>query len=122
MTFRSLTAAAALLSTLAVAGVAGAQTVTVPGNPAPGNPVPGNPQTPVYGNPVPGQPGQGHRNKGNSTYNIEKEYKRLSKIIGSLQHDARDYGGHRARAVDMLRQAQTELEQAVEFDRAHPGA
>ena len=121
MTLKSLVAAAALLSTVSFAGVASAQTVTVPGNP---NPPVTNPGAPYPGQP--GQPGQqgypgGRRGQGNSNYNIGKETKRLSKIIGSLQRDERDYGGHRARAIEMLRQAQAELQQAVDWDRSHPG-
>jgi hypothetical protein len=118
MTFRSLVAAAALLSTVSFAGVASAQTVTVPpGGPnqppvsAPGGQYPEGPNTPA----------QGRRGKGSSNYNIGREAKRLNKIIGSLQRDERDYGGHRARAIDMLRQAQAELQQAVDWDRSHQG-
>jgi hypothetical protein len=129
MTLKSLVAAAALLTTVSFAGVAGAQTVTVPGNPPQGPVQQGGPINQGNGQQYPGQqyPGQqypgtggGKRGQGASNYNISREYKRLSKITGALQRDTHDYGGHRARAVELLRQAQAELQQAVDFDRAHP--
>ena len=120
MTFRSLVAAAALLSTVSFAGVASAQTVTVPPG-GPNQPPVSAPGGPNPGYPTGNTPAAGRRGQGKATYNIGREAKRLNKIIGLLQRDERDYGGHRARAIDMLRQAQAELQQAVDWDRAHTG-
>jgi hypothetical protein len=43
----------------------------------------------------------------------------LASAKGHLQRAARDFGGHRAKAVALIEQAQEELRQAVEFDRKH---
>ena len=36
-----------------------------------------------------------------------------------LQRASRDYGGHRAKAVVLIEQAQEELRRALDFDRKH---
>lgn len=46
--------------------------------------------------------------------------RRLRRVIADLNRDQRDYGGHRASAVNLLNQAEGELQQALQFDRAHP--
>jgi hypothetical protein len=43
----------------------------------------------------------------------------LASAKGHLQAAARDFGGHRAKAVALIDQAQEELRKAVEFDRKH---
>jgi uncharacterized membrane-anchored protein YhcB (DUF1043 family) len=43
----------------------------------------------------------------------------LASAKSHLQRAARDFGGHRARAVGLIDQAQDELRQALEFDRTH---
>ena len=37
-----------------------------------------------------------------------------------LEHAAHDFGGHRAKALELVKQAEGELRQAIEFARAHP--
>jgi hypothetical protein len=44
----------------------------------------------------------------------------LQATIDDLNQDQRDYGGHRAQAVQLLQQAKAQLEQALDYFRAHP--
>lgn len=58
----------------------------------------------------------------NSDQNIRREYRRLEQVIDGLQRDQRDYGGHRAQAIQNLQQARQQLDEALEYDRTHgPG-
>ena len=41
----------------------------------------------------------------------------LASAKSHLQAAARDFGGHRAKAVELIEQAQDELKKAVDFDR-----
>jgi len=41
----------------------------------------------------------------------------LASAKGHLQAAARDFGGHRAKAVALIEQAQDELRKAVDFDK-----
>ncbi len=60
-------------------------------------------------------------NKG-SDQNIRREYRKLEQVIDGLQRDQRDYGGHRAQAIEALQQARRQLDEALEYDRTHgPG-
>ncbi|HLI95752.1 MAG TPA: hypothetical protein VKT72_06660 [Candidatus Baltobacteraceae bacterium] len=61
------------------------------------------------------------RGEGASRYNIRKERRRLEVVIDHLQHDQRDYGGHRVDAINLLVQARAQLDQAIQYDTAHPG-
>ena len=57
-----------------------------------------------------------------SDQNIRREYRRLEQVIDGLQRDQRDYGGHRAQAIEALQQARRQLDEALEYDRTHgPG-
>lgn len=56
-----------------------------------------------------------------SAANIAAVRDRLGGLIGQLQRDNRDYGGHRAAAVNDMEQAQAQLTAALQFDRVHPG-
>jgi hypothetical protein len=57
-----------------------------------------------------------------SDQNIRREYRRLEQVIDGLQRDQRDYGGHRAQAIQDLQQARAQLDEALEYDRTHgPG-
>ncbi|MDQ2871910.1 MAG: hypothetical protein M3R35_02140 [Candidatus Eremiobacteraeota bacterium] len=67
---------------------------------------------PAYGQHVRGERG--------SLVNLMRERRRLETVIDSLQRDNHDYGGHRVQAVDSLVQARAHLDEAIEYDRAHP--
>jgi hypothetical protein len=95
MNIKAVLSAAACLATIALSGPAVAQ-VTAP--------------------PMPGMMMHGQHA---SNHNIRNEHHRLLKIIEALQRDDRDYGGHRVRAINYLRQARMELEQALQYERAH---
>jgi hypothetical protein len=56
-----------------------------------------------------------------STKNIHVVRRRVERLIDMLQHDQRDYGGHRITAINDLQQARNELLQAEQYDKAHPG-
>ncbi len=60
------------------------------------------------------------RGEKGSRYNIRIVERRIHRLIGQLQHDQRDYGGHRVSAVNFLNQADAELRAAVRYDIAHP--
>jgi predicted phage tail protein len=61
------------------------------------------------------------RGENRSNYNIRRERRRLENVIDHLQHDQRDYGGHRVSAINLLVQARAQLDQAIQYDNAHPG-
>jgi hypothetical protein len=61
------------------------------------------------------------RGEGRSNYNIHRVRRRLERLIDELSHDQRDYGGHRVQAINFLQQARTQLLQAEQFDKTHPG-
>ncbi|HET9095275.1 MAG TPA: hypothetical protein VFN37_01325 [Candidatus Baltobacteraceae bacterium] len=61
------------------------------------------------------------RSEWGSASNIAGVRTRLDNLIGQLQRDNRDYGGHRAAAVGDMQQAQAQLTAALQYDRAHPG-
>lgn len=98
MNVKAILSTAVLLSTVALSS-AGAFAQTGP--------------APAQGVMVRGQHGSNH--------NLRSERRRLERIIDSLQHDDRDYGGHRARAIQLLQQARAELDAALQYDRDHPG-
>ena len=50
---------------------------------------------------------------------IRAAQKDLASARYHLQRAARDFGGHRARAVALIVQAQEELRLALDFDRKH---
>jgi uncharacterized membrane-anchored protein YhcB (DUF1043 family) len=50
---------------------------------------------------------------------IQAAQRDLASAKVHLQRAARDFGGHRAKAVALIDQAQEELKRAVDFDRTH---
>jgi inosine/xanthosine triphosphate pyrophosphatase family protein len=61
------------------------------------------------------------RGERGSGHNLMLVRRRLEKLIDELQRDQRDYGGHRIAAIDAMQQARAQLDEALEYDRAHPG-
>lgn len=61
------------------------------------------------------------RSEWGSASNVAGVRTRLSGLIGQLQRDNRDYGGHRAAAIREMEQAQSDLTAALQYDRSHPG-
>ena len=61
------------------------------------------------------------RTEWGSGANLAAVRNHLGALIGQLQGDNRDYGGHRAAAVNDMEQAQAQLTQALRYDRVHPG-
>lgn len=59
------------------------------------------------------------RERGERHPEIRAAQRDLASAKGHLQAAARDFGGHRAKAVALIDQAQEELRKAVEFDRKH---
>ena len=73
--------------------------------------------------PQPGQNGamRPHlRGEHKSAQNISHVEGRLKRIIDSLSRDRRDYGGHRVNAINLLNQADAQLEAAIQFDATTP--
>ena len=92
MKFTSLIAGVALISTLAMgAGSASAQMAP-------------NPNATDY-----------LRTRHGSNQNIEHEIRRIGKLISSLENDQNGYGGHKARAIDLLQKAQAELRESLQY-------
>ena len=60
------------------------------------------------------------RGEHKSAQNIERVEAHLKRIIASLSRDQRDYGGHRVNAINLLNQADAQLEAAIQFDRTTP--
>jgi Spy/CpxP family protein refolding chaperone len=104
MNLKAVVSAAAFLSTVALSGAAFAQTTPVPAMPGAGA-------------------GGGYMMRGEhgSNTNVRTIHRRLERLIDQLQHDRHDYGGHREKAVDLLQQARAELNQAIQYDKDHPG-
>jgi len=92
---------AGIAATLAASGVALAQT-TAPNQMPPG-------QKP---------PGRGEYSSGR---NIRRVHQMLERAIDELQHDQRDYGGYRVKAIAELQQAREDLTAALKWDKSHPG-
>jgi hypothetical protein len=44
---------------------------------------------------------------------------RLNNIMNQLAHDQADYGGHKAKAMQLLRAAQEQLNKAEQYAAAH---
>ena len=73
------------------------------------------------------QPGQAgammpHHLRGEhrSAQDIAHVERRLKRIIASLNRDQRDYGGHRVNAINLLNQADQQLEAAIQVDATTP--
>ncbi len=54
-----------------------------------------------------------------SDQNLARVRHHLEKAIDELQHDQHDYCGHRARSIDLLQQARTEIEAGLRCDQPH---
>lgn len=63
----------------------------------------------------------GARGERGSARNLLYVRRRLEALIDQLQRDRHDYGGHRVDAVSAMQQARAQLDEAIEYDRAHPG-
>jgi hypothetical protein len=61
------------------------------------------------------------RSERGSAQNLMHARRRLEGIVDQLQRDRHDYGGHRVAAIGDLQQAREQLDEAIEYDRAHPG-
>ncbi|HEY7979995.1 MAG TPA: hypothetical protein VID19_00810 [Candidatus Eremiobacteraceae bacterium] len=70
--------------------------------------------------PRPYPSGHWQRGENMSNRNITRVRVKLERVIDELQHDARDYDGHREKALDLLRRGRTELLAAENWDRSHP--
>ena len=70
--------------------------------------------------PRPVASGHWQRGENMSNRNIAHVRVRLERVIDELQHDQRDYDGHREKALDLLRRARTELLAAENWDQTHP--
>lgn len=57
------------------------------------------------------------RGERGSRHDIRSDEQRLARMIERLEHDRRDYGGHRVSAIGFLRQADQQLQAAVAVDR-----
>jgi len=57
------------------------------------------------------------RERGEHHPEIRAAQRDLASAKGHLQAAARDFGGHRAKAVALIDQAQEELRKAVDFDK-----
>ncbi len=55
-----------------------------------------------------------------SARNLKKAEYMLERLIDQLQHDQRDYGGYRVKAIAALQQARADLDQALQWDASHP--
>lgn len=68
---------------------------------------------------------QGVRNGGSgegvSNSNLRFVAEHVNTAISNLQSDNNDYGGHRVAAINDLQTASSDLQQALAFDKAHPG-
>jgi hypothetical protein len=60
------------------------------------------------------------RGERRSAGNLIVERRHLENVIDQLQRDRHDYGGHRVEAIATLVQARSQLDAAIEYDRAHP--
>ena len=54
-----------------------------------------------------------------SNHNLARIERRLNNIINQLEYDQSDYGGHKAKAMQMLRAAQGQLNKAEHYAAAH---
>lgn len=64
---------------------------------------------------------QHYRGERGSSENIRRVRREVERSIDQLQRDNRDFGGHRAQAVELLQQARAQLLLAEQYDREHPG-
>ena len=55
-----------------------------------------------------------------SARNIRQVRMMLERMADQLQRDQRDYGGWRVKAIEAIRQARYDLDQALQWDATHP--
>lgn len=60
------------------------------------------------------------RNEISSARNIRQVRMMLERMTDQLQRDQRDYGGWRVKAIEAIRQARYDLDQALQWDATHP--
>ena len=53
---------------------------------------------------------------------IEAAQEALKKAASELEAGAHNFGGHRAKALKLVKQAQAELREAIAWAKAHPAA
>lgn len=63
----------------------------------------------------------GGTGEGVSNANLRFVDEHISTAISNLQSDNNDYGGHRVAAIDDLQTASGDIQQALAYDKAHPG-
>jgi hypothetical protein len=59
---------------------------------------------------------RGQYGSNRNMWNVDSQ---IRNAIGQLQHDDRDYGGHRAQAIDDLQAARNQIVAAEQFARQH---
>jgi hypothetical protein len=74
-------------------------------------------QQPQGGQPAP-PPGQTPR-RGERHPEIRAAMRALQNAERHLQQAAHDYGGHRVKAMELIKQAEEELKAGLEYDRTH---
>jgi hypothetical protein len=60
------------------------------------------------------------RNEYGSARNLIQVRMTLEGLIDQLQHDQRDYGGYRVRAIADIQRARANIVAALQWDAAHP--
>ncbi|GAC1303541.1 MAG: hypothetical protein NVSMB21_02820 [Vulcanimicrobiaceae bacterium] len=60
------------------------------------------------------------RGERGSRHDIRSVERRLERMISRLQHDRRDYGGHRVNAIALMQQANVQLKAAIATDATTP--
>jgi hypothetical protein len=55
-----------------------------------------------------------------SARNIRQVRAMLERMVDQLQRDQSDYGGWRVKAIEAIRQARYDLDQALQWDATHP--
>jgi len=63
----------------------------------------------------------GGTGEGVSNANLRFVGEHINTAIDNLQNDRNDYGGHRVAAINDLETASSDIQQALAFDKAHPG-
>jgi hypothetical protein len=70
--------------------------------------------------PSPTQPYPPRRTELGSARNIRQARIMLEKMIDQLQRDQHDFGGWRVKALEAIKQARYDLDQALQWDATHP--
>ena len=66
------------------------------------------------------KPGRPERGERGPHPQIHMAMRGLSMAARHLEHAEHDFGGHRAKALALVKQAEGELQQALEYAKAHP--